>query len=156
MRAATTSPSRPTGAGGGSELANVGQVFTGYPLDNDLKTGNARALYNHNNTQARTFYMFAGAKGTVYSGILPGQDDDTVAYHSTGGVSVTGSFCNPGDLFCDGTLTTGSGATSNGKAKWSYHTVSLRDDGENYSHTSNGTWSNIVGVVRADMATFAT
>lgn len=145
-----------SGAGGGSELANVGQVFTGYPLDNDLKTGNARALYNHNNTQARTFYMFAGAKGTVYSGILPGQDDDTVAYHSTGGVSVTGSFCNPGDLFCDGTLTTGSGATSNGKAKWSYHTVSLRDDGENYSHTSNGTWSNIVGVVRADMATFAT
>lgn len=144
-----------SGAGGGSELANIGQLFTGYALDNDLKTGNARALYNHNVTQSRTFYMFAGAKGTYYSGTLPGQDDDAVAYHSTGGVAVTGSFCNPGDLFCDGTLTTGSGATSNGKAKWSYHTVSFRDDAESYGHNANKTWSGIVSVVRADIVAHA-
>ncbi|MBL8511127.1 MAG: hypothetical protein JNM52_05730, partial [Betaproteobacteria bacterium] len=86
-------------AAGGSELANVGQVFTGNAIDIDLKTGNARALYDHNQTRSKTFYMFAGASGTLYSGILPGQDDEAVSYHSSGGVSVTGSFCNPGDLF---------------------------------------------------------
>jgi hypothetical protein len=99
--------------------------------------------------------MFAAAKGTAYSGILPGQDDEAVAYHSTGGVSVKGSFCNPGDWFCDGTLNTGTSATSNGKALWSYHTVSFRDDNESYNHYQNGNWENIVGVVRADMATYA-
>jgi hypothetical protein len=143
-----------SGASGGSELANIGEFFTGLPLDNDLKTGNARGLYNHNVTQGRYFYNFAGAKGTLYSGILPGQDDEAVAYHTTGGVASTGSFCNPGDLFCDGTLTTGTGATSNGRAKWSYHTVQFRDDGENYSH-SNTNWGGIVSVVRADCVTYA-
>ncbi|HEX2571690.1 MAG TPA: hypothetical protein VH877_19175 [Polyangia bacterium] len=144
-----------SGASGGSELANVGQVFTGYAIDNDLKTGNARALYNHNVTGGRTFYNFAGAKGTLYSGTLPGQDDEAVAYHTTGGVASTGSFCNPGDLFCDGTLTTGSGATSNGKAKWSYHTVQFRDDGEAYNHYTNGSWGGIVSQVRADCVAHA-
>ncbi|HEX2571691.1 MAG TPA: hypothetical protein VH877_19180 [Polyangia bacterium] len=144
-----------SGASGGSELANVGQVFTGNAIDNDLKTGNARALYNHNVTGGRTFYNFAGASGTLYSGILPGQDDEAVSYHTTGGVASTGSFCNPGDLFCDGTLTTGSGATSNGKAKWSYHTVQFRDDGENYNHYTNGNWGGIVSQARADCVTYA-
>ena len=144
-----------SGASGGSELANIGEFFTGLPLDNDLKTGNARGLYNHNTTQGRYFYNFAGAKGTLYSGILPGQDDEAVSYHTTGGVASTGSFCNPGDLFCDGTLTTGTGATSNGRAKWSYHTVSFRDDGENYSHSGGGTWGGIVGVTRADVVRYA-
>ena len=67
-----------------------------------------RSLYNHNTTQGKIFYMFAGSKGTAYSGVLPGQDDEAVAYHSTGGVSQAGSFCNPGDWFCDGTLNTGT------------------------------------------------
>ena len=145
-----------SGAGGGSELANVGQVFTGKALDVDLKTGNARALYNHNTTRAKTLYMFAAANGTLYSGILDGQDDDAVAYHSTGGVAATGGFCNPGDWFCDGTLTLGTGATSNGTAKWTSHSVQFRDDAEAYSHSGGGTWGGIVGVVRADMATYAT
>lgn len=145
-----------SGASGGSELANVGQVFTGKAIDTDLKTGNARALYNHNTTRSRTFYNFAGASGTLYSAILPGQDDEAVSYHTTGGVASTGSFCNPGDLFCDGTLTTGSGATSNGKAKWSYHTVDFRDDNESYNHYTNGSWGGIVSRVRADCVTYAT
>lgn len=143
-----------SGAGGGSELANLGEWAVGDALTGDLKTGTARSLYNHNTTRGKTFYMFAGAAGTMYSGLLPGQDDEAVAYHSTGGVASTGSFCNPGDWFCDGTLAMGTG-TSAGKTKWSYHTVEFRDDGENYDHYSDGAWSGIVGVVRQDMVTFA-
>jgi hypothetical protein len=144
-----------SGAGGGSELADNGEWATSDPIVGDLTTSTARAMYNHNTTRSVWFYMFAGAKGTAYSGILSGQDDEAVAYHSTGGVSVKGGFCNPGDWFCDGTLNTGTAATSNGKAKWSYHTVSFRDDGENHNHYQNGNWENIVGVVRADVATYA-
>jgi hypothetical protein len=144
-----------SGAGGGSELANMGDWASSEPLTSDLVTTTARSMYNHNTTRAKWFYMFAGAAGTMYSGTLPGQDDEAVAYHSTGGVSATGGFCNPGDWYCDGTLNTGTSATSNGVAKWSYHTVELRDDGEAYDHYSDGAWSGIVGPVRADMATYA-
>ena len=144
-----------SGAGGGSELADNGEWATSDPIVGDLVTSTARAMYNHNTTRAKWFYMFAAARGTAYSGILSGQDDEAVAYHSTGGVSVKGGFCNPGDWFCDGTLSTGTAATSNGKAKWSYHTVSFRDDGENHDHYQNGNWENIVGVVRADVAAYA-
>jgi len=144
-----------SGAGGGSELANMGDWASSDPLTSDLVTSTARGMYNHNTTRAKWFYMFAGARGTAYSGTLPGQDDEAVAYHSTGGVSATGSFCNPGDLFCGGTLNTGTAATSNGVAKWSYHTVELRDDGEAYDHYAAGNWAGIVGPVRADMAAYA-
>ncbi|HEX5750353.1 MAG TPA: hypothetical protein VFZ09_29250 [Archangium sp.] len=144
-----------SGAGGGSELANLGDWASSEPLTSDLVTSTARGMYNHNTTRAKWFYMFAGARGTLYSGTLPGQDDEAVAYHSTGGVSSTGGFCNPGDWFCDGTLNTGTSATSNGVAKWSYHTVSLRDDGESYDHYAAGNWAGIVGPVRADMAAYA-
>ena len=144
-----------SGAGGGSELADNGEWATSDPLVSDLVTTTARAMYNHNTTRSVWFYMFAAAKGTAYSGILPGQDDEAVAYHSTGGVSVKGGFCNPGDWFCDGTLNTGTAATSNGVAKWSYHNLELRDDGEAYDHYAAGNWAGIVGPVRADMATYA-
>lgn len=144
-----------SGASGGSELANVGQVFTGNAIDTDLKTGNARALYNHNVTTGIFFYNFAGASGTLYSGILPGQDDEAVSYHTTGGVASTGSFCNPGDLFCDGTLNFGTSATSNGVAKWSFHYLQFRDDNESYNHYTNGSWGGIVSQVRADCVSFA-
>ncbi|WNG55408.1 hypothetical protein F0U59_11910 [Archangium gephyra] len=144
-----------SGAGGGSELANMGDWATSEPLTSDLVTSTARAMYNHNTTRSLWFYMFAGSRGTAYSGVLPGQDDEAVSYHSTGGVSATGGFCNPGDWFCDGTLNTGTAATSNGKAKWSYHTVELRDDGESYDHYAAGNWAGIVGPVRTDMANYA-
>jgi hypothetical protein len=143
-----------SGAGGGSELANAGSWAVGDPLTGDLKTGTARTMYNHNLTDGAWFYMFAAAKGTAYSGTLPGQDDEAVAYHSTGGLASTGSLCNPGDLFCDGTLALGTAASA-GKSKWSYHTVEFRDDGESYNHYSNGAWAGIVGVVRQDMVTYA-
>ena len=103
------------------------------------------------------FYNFAGASGTAYSGILPGQDDEAVAYHTTGGVSGSSgsSMCNEGDWFCDGTLTMGTAACSTGLAKWSYHSVKLRDNGEAYDHHTDGNWSGIVGPVRADVASLA-
>jgi hypothetical protein len=138
-----------SGAGGGSELADSGAWATGNAIDYDLKTATARAMYNHNTTYGVWFYMYAGAKGTLYSGILPGQDDEAVAYHSTGGVSGSsgGSYCNPSDWFCND-LTLGSGANEGGMAKWSYHSVSFRDDNEAYNHYTNGNWEGIVSVVR--------
>ena len=143
------------GAAGGSELSDAGSWTTSEPLVQDLKTTTARAMYNHNTTRSIWFYMFAGAKGTAYSGTLPGQDDEAVAYHTTGGVSSTGSFCNSGDWFCDGTLTTGTAATSNNKAKWSYHYTDFVDTSEAYNHYTNGAWGGIVSVVRADMVSYA-
>jgi hypothetical protein len=147
-----------SGAGGGSELADIGEWAVSDPLTGDLKTATMRALYDHNQTRSKWFYLFAGAKGTLYSGILPGQDDEALSYHSTGGLSATGGFCNPGDLFCDGTLQTGTGGSYKGSTliqKWSYHTVSLRDDSEQYNHYANGSWAGIVGPVRQDMVTYA-
>jgi hypothetical protein len=146
-----------SGAGGGSELADNGEWATSDAIVGDLVTTRARAMYNHNTTRSVWFYMFAAAKGTAYSGILPGQDDEAVAYHSTGGVSGTsgGSYCNPGDWFCGGTLNTGTSACSDGRAKWSFHNTKFRDDGEAHSHGANGNWANIVGVVRNDVVTYA-
>lgn len=146
------------GAAGGSELANMGDWAVGDAITTDLVTSTARSLYNHNVTQSKTFYMFAGAKGTLYSGTLPGEDDEVVAYHSTGGVSATGSFCNSDnwwDPFCSGRLTSGTGATTNNVQKWGSHSVQLVDTGEAYNHYSNGNWAGIVGPVRSDCVTYA-
>ena len=140
------------GAAGGSELSDAGSWTTSEPLVSDLKTSTARAMYNHNNTRGKMFYMYAAAKGTAYSFILPGQDDEAVAYHSSGGVSGTsgGSYCNPSDWFCND-LTLGTAANQGGRAKWTNHSVVFRDDGEAYNHYANGVWGGIVSKVRADM-----
>ena len=140
------------GAAGGSELANAGEWALSEPLVSDLKTSTARALYNHNNTRGSVFYMFAGAKGTLYSFLLPGQDDEVVAYHSAGGVSGTSgaSYCNPSDWFCND-LTLGVANTQGGRSKWANHSVKFRDDGESVNHYNQGNWAGIVGKVRADM-----
>jgi hypothetical protein len=145
-----------SGAAGGSELSDAGSWTTSEPLVKDLKTTTARAMYNHNATSGVWFYMYAGAKGTVYSGILPGQDDEAVAYHSSGGVagSSGGSYCNPSDWFCND-LAMGTAANEGGSVKWSYHSVSFRDDGENYNHYANGNWQGIVSVVRSAMVSSA-
>ncbi|MCX9156353.1 hypothetical protein OPU71_09490 [Niveibacterium sp. 24ML] len=141
-----------SGAAGGSELADVGSWAVSDELTKDLKTTTARALYNHNDTKAIWFNMFAGAKGTLYSSVLPGQDDEVVAYHSTGGVSGSSGagFCNPSDWFCND-LTLGTAAAEGGRAKWSYHTVKFRDDSEAYNHYANGNWGGIISVVRTDV-----
>jgi hypothetical protein len=145
-----------SGAGGGSELADAGSWAVSDPLTSDLKTTTARAMYNHNTTRGIWFYMYAGARGTLYSGILPGQDDEAVAYHSSGGVSGSsgGSYCNPSDWLCND-LTLGTAANEGGSTKWSYHSVSFRDDNEAYNHYTNGNWAGIVSVVRSAMVSSA-
>lgn len=140
------------GAGGGSELANTGDWALSEPLVSDLKTSTARALYNHNNTRGKMFYMYAGAKGTLYSFILPGQDDEAVAYHSSGGISGSSgaSYCNPADWWCND-LTVGTAAAEGGRAKWANHSVVFRDNTESLNHYTNGNWGGVVSKVRADM-----
>lgn len=140
------------GAAGGTELADAGAWAVSEPLVSDLKTSTARAMYDHNNTRGKMFYMYAGAKGALYSALLPGQDDEVVAYHSSGGVSGSsgGSYCNPSDWFCND-LTLGIVPNEGGRAKWTNHSVEFRDDGESYNHYTNGNWEGIVSKVRADM-----
>lgn len=134
---------------GGSELSDAGSWTTSEPLVQDLKTATARAMYNHNDTRNIWFYMYAGARGTLYSGLLPGQDDEVIAYHSSGGVAGSSgrSLCNPGDWFCND-LTLGTANNQGGSAKWSHHSVLFRDDGEDYNHYMDGNWGGVVSVVR--------
>jgi len=141
------------GAAGGSELADAGDWALSEPLVSDLKTSTARAMYNHSATTGKWFYMYAGASGTLYSFVLPGQDDEAIAYHSSGGVSGSsgGSYCNPSDWFCND-LTLGSAVNEGGRAKWSYHSVAFRDNSEQFNHYTNGNWGGIVSKIRADMA----
>lgn len=144
------------GAAGGTELANLGSWAVSDPLTSDLKTSTARAMYNHNETRAKWFYMFAGAKGTAYSFTLPGQDDEVIAYHSSGGVSGSsgGSYCNPRDWFCND-LTLGADVNQGGRPKWSYHYVWFRDDAESFDHYTRGNWQGIVSKLRASMELYA-
>jgi hypothetical protein len=141
---------------GGSELADIGAWTTSEPLVQDVKVSTARAMYNHNETRGIWFYMYAGARGTLYSWALPGQDDEVEAYHSAGGVAGNSgrTLCNPGDWFCND-LTYGPGPNHGGSTKWANHAVSYRDDGEEYSHYTQGSWGGIVWVVRRDMDTLA-
>ncbi|MEZ4250069.1 MAG: hypothetical protein R3B99_17695 [Polyangiales bacterium] len=131
-------------AAGGSELANIGSWATGRNIDSDLRTGTMRGLYNHDDTCGETLYQFAGSKGSLWAGTLPGQDDEAVAYHSSGGWRSTASMCNPGDWFCDGTLPMGSSSSM-----FTRHTVYFRDDNENYNH------SGIIGPMKSDMTAYA-
>jgi hypothetical protein len=145
-----------SGAGGGSELSDYGTWTTSEPLVANLKTTTARAMFDHNVTRGIWFYMYAGAKGTLYSGTLPGQDDEAVAYHSTGGVAGSSGqgLCNPADWLCND-LNLGTAANEGGSVKWSYHSVSFRDDAEAYNHYSNSAWQGIISVVRSDVASYA-
>ncbi|MFN7693673.1 MAG: hypothetical protein ACK5O3_06435 [Burkholderiales bacterium] len=140
------------GAGGGSELANSGDWALSEPLVSDLKTSTARAMYNHNTTQGKMFYMYAGSKGTLYSFILPGQDDEAIAYHSSGGISGSGGagYGNPSEWFSND-LTLGTAAAEGGRAKWTNHSVSFRDDREAFNHYNSGNWAGIVGRMRTDV-----
>jgi hypothetical protein len=144
------------GAGGGSELADLGSWAVSDPLTGDLKTATARALYDHNQTRAKWFYMFAGANGAVQSGLMPGQDDQAVAYHSSGGTAGSGGrgLCNPGNWFCND-LNLGTAANEGGSVKWTNHSLQFRDNNEQYNHYTNGNWGGVVGLVRADMVTNA-
>ena len=144
------------GSAGGSELADIGAWTTSEPLANQQRVSTSRALYNHNETGNVWFYRYAGAAGTLYSWALPGQDDEVVAYHSSGGASGSGgtTLCNPGDWFCND-LTYGSGPNQGGRAKWNFHSVVFRDDGEDYGHYTRGNWGGITSLVRRDMEMLA-
>lgn len=145
-----------SGAAGGSELSDYGSWSTSEPLVKDLKTTTARAMYDHNNTRNIWFYMYAGASGTLYSGILPGQDDEAVAYHTTGGIAGSSgtSLGNPSDWLSND-LTLGTAANEGGSVKWNYHSVTFRDDNESHNHYANGNWQGIISVVRSAMVTYA-
>ena len=52
-------------------------------------------------------------------------------------------------------LTLGTAANEGGSGKWSFHSLSFRDDAEAYGHSTQGNWAGIVSVVRAAMATYA-
>ena len=140
------------GAAGGSELSDVGSWAVSEPLVSDLKTTTARKSYDHNLTRGKIFNMYAGAKGTAYSFILPGQDDEAVAYHSSGGVAgdVGTDLCNPTDWLCND-LTLGTAANEGGSRKWANHTVKFRDDKEAYDHFNKGNWQGVTSLVRSDM-----
>lgn len=144
------------GAAGGSELADIGSWAVSDALTQDLRTATARAMYDHSQTRSTWFYMYTGANGTAYSAILPGQDDEAVAYHSSGGVSGSSgrSLCNPSDWLCND-LKLGVTANEGGSTKWGYHSVIFRDDNESYKHYTEGNWAGVVSKVRADMATNA-
>jgi hypothetical protein len=144
------------GLAGGTELADAGSWSTGEPLVRDLRTSTARAMYNHNDTHNVWFYMYAGANGTGFSFLLPGQDDEVVAYHSSGAVSGTSgaAYCNPGDWFCND-LTVGSQRNEGGWPKWNNHLVAFRDDGEQYGHYLRNSWSGISAVMRWGMQNYA-
>lgn len=146
------------GAGGGTELADLGYWAVSDPLTSDLRTSVVRSLYDHSATGGAVFYRFAGAKGTAYSAVLGGQDDEVIAYHSSGGLSAVGSFCNAGDWMCDGTLEYGANASYKGKKlvpKWGYHELAFRDDGEKYDHYTRGGWGGIVAPMVEDIAYYA-
>jgi hypothetical protein len=146
------------GAAGGTELADLGYWAVSDPLTSDLRTATARSLYDHGNTGGAVLYLFAGAKGTLYSGVLPGQDDEVIAYHSSGGLAGTGSFCNPGDWFCDDELRLDAEGSKRGASiipKWSHHIVVARDDGEAHDHYTAGSWGGIVSLEAADVTEYA-
>lgn len=144
------------GAAGGSELSDAGRWTTGEPLVHDMRTTTMRAMYNHNDTRGVWFYMYAGAKGTAYSALLPGQDDEVVAYHSSGAVSGSAgrAYCNPRDWWCND-LTMGSQINEGGWPKWSNHYVWYRDDAEYFNHYLRGNWEGITAPMRADMEAYA-
>lgn len=144
------------GAAGGTELSDASRWTTGEPLVHDLKTTTVRAMYNHNETRGVWFYMFAGANGAANSWLLPGQDDEVIAYHSAGGVSGTagGGYCNPGDWWCND-LTMGTLVNEGGWPKWNRHSLTLRDNGEAFRHYINGNWGGITEVMRSTMASYA-
>jgi hypothetical protein len=143
---------------GGSELADAGRWTTGEPLVHEHKVTRARAMYDHNETRNVTFFMYAAGNGALYSGVLPGQDDEVVAYHSAGAVSGSagGAYCNPGDwVWWCRVLTLGAEVNEGGWPKWNNHTVVYRDDGRIYKHYTNQRWEGPVSMVRYDMENWA-
>ncbi len=145
-------------ASGGSELADMGYWAVSDYLTTDLRTGTIRPMYNHGTTTGKYVYHFAGASGTLYSGTLPGQDDEAIAYHSALGVSTTGSICNWSDWFCDNYVQISNGSLqwySSGKSLYANHVGAFVDQSESYNHYTNGNWQGSVSVLRPWIVSYA-
>lgn len=139
------------GAGGGSELSNIGQALgidLKGPIQRDLTTTGARALYNHNQTQGHNFNMYVGSNQGRYSLLIPGDDDGVVPYHSAGGVASPDRLCNPGAFGCSA-LTLGTGAAGNGRPKYAFHNVRELDINHVFDH------SGVVNLVRVQLHNYA-
>lgn len=138
-------------ASGGSELADLGSWTQGDCLVEDLKTGVARSKYNHNNMRGVTFYLFAGAEGGAQAGLLDGEDDGAVPFHSATGQSSKGSWGVPES--CDDWWDLCSwpvAAMGSGNGKYTSHSLYWRDDGTttNHGETINPMNSDMVATAR--------
>jgi hypothetical protein len=162
------------GAAGGSELsdaARVGSNLSWVPglgsfsallsavfgisdivfingLLNDLRPANARNLYDHNQTQGKTFYMYLGARTTGFGGSMlnvfrAGDNDGAVAYHSSGGVSAAKRFCNNGAQRCED-IRYGIQNAEDGTKKWANHHVQRMDLGQKLDHFQGGNWLGVI------------
>jgi hypothetical protein len=145
------------GAEGGSDLADHGDWGTADPLVSDLVTTTMRASYDHNLNRGIIFNMFAGANGAFLGGgIIPGEDDQVIGYHSSGGMSGPNGlgYFNGGSW--QGTeLPWGFDGASDGHAKWAGHRVAFRDDQQAYKHSNQGTWSGITSLMKPHMQQWA-
>jgi hypothetical protein len=80
---------------GGSEIGGtgwIGETFGGCTLTGHIGTGDHRSGWNHNDTNGASFYMVGGYKCMapyLQCGVLPGEDDGAVAFHSSGGMNDT-------------------------------------------------------------------
>ena len=116
-------------AAGGSELANLA-FWASNNMNDSLKTGNARGSYNHNDMKGIGIWALAGYRGTWYaSGLLPGEDDGAVSFHSTCGHNSTGSH------------------NSCTKSRYSSHYIWTGDsnNNNNYSSSKKGYYRTHVG-----------
>ena len=146
-----------SGAGGGSELADNGEWATSDAIVGDLVTTTARS---HVQPQRHALGVVLHVRWRQGHALLghppgPGRRGGLLPLHGRRRGQRGRLVLQPVRLVLQWTLTTGSGACEGNHAKWSYHTVSLRDDGENYSHGANGNWEGIVSTVRADVVTYA-
>jgi hypothetical protein len=49
----------------------------------------------------------------------------------------------------------GTAPNENGWSKWSNHTITFRDDGEQFGHYLSNNWSGITSVMRTSLQTYA-
>jgi hypothetical protein len=151
------------GAAGGSELATLGQVFSGLDIDRDLVVSTARGMYDHNTTRGKTFNLFVGAKGTFYSDpLIKGHSDGAVGYHSSGGMREHRRFCNEDALPDEITparcyeLPMGSAGHGDAGAKWNGHFLKFRDNDFQYTHLQNqgldfSNWGGAISKMMEDL-----
>lgn len=132
----------------GSWLADIANDRT-FALDFDLVPQTARNLYDHNNTAGLTYKLYTGSNSYPYiESVLLGEDDYAVGYHSSGGMSERGRYCNErSDDYPTSPcykLELANLPANNGVPKWWGHYVDFRDDNHLWRHTTQGVWGGPV------------